>query len=238
MDRKRTSSILIHNDMTGTNHTQVTNEASHPRRVNSGLHWILLLLRIQGMYRKPVRSCCECLYIFYQILIVMFFLFFACEIFYQYEVQDITFGPEMLTKTVTFTSYIQGAFATAAFMYGTHKHLPTMLKQWKYYKATFLKSVPQRHMRKYSLKMFVVYGIILFMVGCLQMFVYIYFQPDVLNFIMTGEYYTDYIIWIVFGIFGIFEMWIFLSFLFFITTVSGLIAMEFEKVRPKCQHTN
>ena len=122
MEEKKTSSLLIHNDMTGINHSKLASEMSPPRRrVNSGLHWLLLLLRIQGMYRKPVCSCTECIYMIYQILIVMFFLFFACEIFYQYEVQVIQFGPEMLTKTVTFTSYIQAAFATATFMYGTNK---------------------------------------------------------------------------------------------------------------------
>ncbi len=83
----------------------------------SGLYWILLQIRIQGMRRKSLKSKWELFYLFYQILIILFFLFFAGEIFYSYEVSHIKFGPELLTKLLNFMSYLQAAFTTGNVLY-------------------------------------------------------------------------------------------------------------------------
>ncbi len=115
-------------------------------------------------------------------------------------------------------------------MYGVNTHLPRLVTLWRKYQCDFPASVGHKQMRKYTFKIFIHYGIVLLLAGILQMFIYIYFQPDVLNFAMTGGQFIDYIVWVIFGIFGIFEMWIFLSFLVFLTTISGLISMEFKHV--------
>ncbi len=82
----------------------------------SGLYWILLQIRIQGMRRKSLKSKWELFYLFYQFLIILFFLFFAGEIFYSYEVSHIKFGPELLTKLLNFMSYLQAAFTTGNYI--------------------------------------------------------------------------------------------------------------------------
>ncbi len=115
-------------------------------------------------------------------------------------------------------------------MYGVNTHLPRLVNLWRRYKEDFPASVGHKQMRKYTFTIFIRYGIVLLLAGTLQMYIYIYFQPDVLNSSMTGGQFTDYIVWVIFGIFGIFEMWMFLSFLVFLTTISGLLSMEFKQV--------